>query len=59
MKAKTKALLKKTLPIFQKKATWAILIAIPSAFLGLDPHARESTAELLSLAATIVSAVVK
>lgn len=57
MKATTKALLKKALPIFQKKATWAILIAVPVAVLGIKAETAESLTDILTLASSVVGAV--
>lgn len=57
MKATTKLLLKKALPVFQKKATWAILIAIPVAVLGLKAETADSITDLLSLVANVLTAV--
>ena len=57
MKATTKALLRKALPIFQKKSTWAILIAVPVALLGVQAETADSLTDLLSLVASVAGTV--
>ncbi len=55
MKIATKTLLKKAMPIFTKKTTWAILIAIPAAMLGIKAETANTLTDLLSLASSVVN----
>lgn len=57
MKATTKALLKKALPCFQKKETWAVILAIPVVVLGIKAETADSLTDLLSLASNIFGLV--
>lgn len=57
MKTVTKELLKKALPIFAKKTTWAVIIAIPVAVLGVKAETASSITDLLSLATSVFSVV--
>lgn len=57
MKTTTKAFLEKALPIFQKRATWAVIIAVPVALLKIKAETANYLTDLLSLASTIAGAV--
>lgn len=57
MKKSTTLLLKKALPVFQKKTTWAIILAPFALFLGMKAETIESVSNLLSLASTIAGQV--
>ncbi|WP_343546562.1 hypothetical protein [Sphingobium yanoikuyae] len=47
--------MKKAMPIFTKKTTWAILIAIPAAMLGIKAETANTLTDLLSLASSVVN----
>lgn len=57
MKKSTTLLLKKALPVLQKKTTWAIILAPFALFLGMKAETIESVSNLLSLVSTIAGQV--